>query len=341
MIELLALTGRGIVRATPQADGSWTDTVALTGVDVRALATSPRRPRTVFAATQDQGVWRSDDGGATWRPVGLADQVVKALAVSPHDPDVVYAGTCPPALHLSRDGGATWTELPAVRRRRDFWWFSPAEPPRLTPYVQAIALSPDDPNVLLVGIELGAVLRSADGGQTWSRHRRRALRDCHSLAFHARDGRWVYEAGGSGGGAAFSRDGGRTWQRPQPGLDRTYGFAVVADPQRPELWYVSASPQPSWRGPWVPPAHIDGQSDAAVYRIEADGRPRRLAGGLPQPLDHFPYALVTDPAAAGCLYVGLVNGEVWVSADYGDHFHPLPVNLGAGLRLLRALPTVG
>lgn len=52
------------------------------------------------------------------------------------------------------------------------------------------------------GIELGAVVRSEDGGRTWSGHRHGALRDCHSLTFHHSHAQWVYEAGGTGGGAA-------------------------------------------------------------------------------------------------------------------------------------------
>jgi photosystem II stability/assembly factor-like uncharacterized protein len=63
-------------------------------------------------------------------------------------------------------------------------WLSPAEKPFIG-YVQAIALSPTNPNVIVVGIEAGAVVRSQDGGQIWSDHRRGALRDRHTLVFHA------------------------------------------------------------------------------------------------------------------------------------------------------------
>ncbi len=175
----LAITGADVARAA-FVDGGWTVHHMLAGQPVACLAADPFRPVVVYAGTRGEGVLRSDDGGQSWQPAGLAGQVVKALAASPTQPGVVYAGTKPPALYVSRDGGGAWTELPAFRRARAFWWLSPAEAD-LKPYVQAIALSPTDPQLLLIGIEAGAVLRSADGGQSWQGHRPGALRDCHSL----------------------------------------------------------------------------------------------------------------------------------------------------------------
>jgi hypothetical protein len=300
--------------------------------DIRCLAADHH---TVYAGTQTKGVLRSTDGGRNWQPAGLPNHTIKSLAISPLEPGVVYAGTRPPALFVSRDGGANWMELEALRRTRRWWWFSPADPPTITPYVQAIALSPTDPNVLLVGIELGAVLRSQDGGKSWSGHRPGALRDCHSMQFHATNGHWVYEAGGTGGGAAFSQDGGQQWEQPKEGLERHYGWACAADPERPSVWYASLGPQARF-GP--PPAHIDGKANAYIFR-SMDGAPwQKLGGGLPQPLQYMAYALVAHPAQPSHLYAGLSHGEVWHSADYGDSWQQLPFNLKAIHRTLIYLP---
>ena len=53
-----------------------------------------------------------------------------------------------------------------------------------------------------------------------------------------------------------------------------------------------------------------------------------MEGGLPQPLDHMPYALLTDPGSPGHVYAGLSDGEVWHSADYGEGWRRLPFGLG-------------
>jgi photosystem II stability/assembly factor-like uncharacterized protein len=323
---LIATTGRGLVRASQADDGAWRVVSLLSDCDVRCLAVDRRSPGRVYAGTQGAGVLRSDDGGTTWQACGLGGQVVKALAASPTRAGLVYAGTRPARLFVSRDGGTTWDELDAFRRIPWRWlWLSPAERPFLG-YVQAIALSPTDRERIVVGVEAGATVVSEDGGRTWTGHRRGALRDCHGLTFHASRGDWLYEAGGTGGGVAFSRDGGRTWARPEEGLDRHYAWAVAADPGRPETWYVSASP-----GAFQ--AHSERNAQACVFRHHG-GRWQRLAGGLPQPLSHMPYVLITEPGAPGSLYAGLSNGDIWCSGDRGESWRRLSVNLGGIHRAL-------
>jgi photosystem II stability/assembly factor-like uncharacterized protein len=321
----LATTGSGLARAA-KSNGGWSVESLLPGQSVNCLSVNRLWPAIVYAGTQGEGVLRSDDAGRTWRAAGLAGQIVKALAASPTEPGVVYAGTKPALVYVSRDGGTHWSELSAFRRVRAFWWMSPAEPP-FTAYIQAIALSPADPGLIVVGIEAGAVLRSTDGGQNWEGHRPGALRDCHSLAFHTTNGDWVYEGGGSGAGVACSRDGGRTWRQARAGLDRHYGWAVAADPDRPEVWYAALSPDAF-------KAHGDHQAEAYIFRSSGGAPWKKIGEGLPQPLATMPYALLTDPAAPGQLYAGLSSGEVWHSADYGDHWQALPFNLGGIHRTL-------
>lgn len=314
----LATTGDGVARAAPTAAGSWEISRSLEGLDVRALAVDPTDAGIAYAGTDCQGVWRTEDAGRNWTAVGLEGVSIRSLAVSPLRSGTVYAGVKPPGLHVSRDGGASWTELPGVRARRQFWWFTPAEPG--APYVQAIALSPTDPEVMLAGVEFGAVLRSEDGGETWSTHRKGALRDCHSLEFHAADGDWVYQAGG-GGGAAVSRDAGKTFQRPRQGLDRRYGWAVGSDPQKPEVWYTSQAPGPG-------KAHGSGGAEAFIFRLSGGGSWEKLGGGLPQPLPHMPYALLTDPENPSLVYAGMSNGEIWRTENHGEEWGKLALNLG-------------
>jgi photosystem II stability/assembly factor-like uncharacterized protein len=333
----LAITGSSLARAT-FANNQWSVQHLLVGEGLNCLAADPAHPATAYAGTRRQGVLRSTDAGQTWQPAGLAGHDVKALAVSRAEPGVIYAGTRPPALYVSRDGGAQWMELESFRRARQWWWLSPAEPPDLTPYVQGLALSPTEPEVILAGIEAGAVLRSADGGQTWQGHRPGALRDCHSITFHATNGDWAYEAGGTGAGVAVSRDGGQNWQQPRAGLDRHYGWAVAADAARPEVWYASLSPMIAWARPGPPAAHVDGYANAYIFRSVGGAAWHKLGGGLPQPLDYMAYALVTDPfELPGHLYAGLSNGDIWHSTDHGLAWTQLPLNVKAIRRTLIAL----
>lgn len=317
-------TERGsVVRAVRDDGGAWSVGTALDGRRARCLAIDPGSATTVYAGTQGSGVFRSDDAGESWRPAGLAGSVVKTVTVSPHDPMVVYAGLKPAGIAVSRDGGASWEELAGFRRIRGRrFWFSPAEKP-FKAYVQGLGVSPGDPEVIVAGIEYGAVVRSEDGGRTWSGHRKGAIRDCHDLKFHHADGSRVYE-GGAGlprSPGASSRDGGRTWQKARRGeVDRGYGWACAVDPGDPDTWYLSASTGPSR-------AHGDRDARAFIFRSRG-GAMQKLAGGLPQPLDYMPYALITDAAAPGHVYAGLANGHVWFTEDYGERWTRLPVELG-------------
>jgi photosystem II stability/assembly factor-like uncharacterized protein len=322
----IATTGDNLARATRTTNGAWSVETLLPETQVNCFAARAHDPNVVYAGTQGNDVLRSEDCGKTWQPAGMEGQVVKSLAASASEADALYAGTKPPAVFVSRDAGETWTELESFRQMREPSWKTPTES---EPYVLGLAVSPADPNVILAGVELGAVLRSADGGKSWHGHLNGTSRDCHSLAFHATDGNWAYQGGG-GWPAAVSRDGGVTWKQPRSGMGWSlYGWAVAADPERPEIWYVSAAPYATFPSFWMfPTAHWDGHAHASIFRSTPDGRWKRLSGGLPQPLDYMAYALRTDPAEPGHLYAGLSNGDVWHTVDCGDTWQQLPLNLG-------------
>ena len=321
MTELFVATGDGFARIT-QRGSEWRVESALPGTGVQCLALDPRQPGTIYAGSRGQGVWRSDDAGAHWRNMNLPQPDVFSVAVSPVDGSV-YAGCEPSMLFRSGDGGQSWQELPALRKipSAPTWSF----PPRpWTSHVRWIAPSPHDAALLLVGIELGGLMRSEDGGDTWEDHRPGAQRDVHALAWHPHAAGRAYEAGG--GGAAWSRDAGETWQPADVGRDRNYTWALAIDPIDPDCWYISASPGPRQ-------AHSGDNAQAFIYRWRGSGPWQALDGGLPQPLASMPYALAH---AGEALYAGLSDGRIYASRDAGDSWQPLALT-GDPLVSVRAL----
>jgi hypothetical protein len=321
MARLYAATGDGIVRLD-EAGEAWTVELSLAGSGAQCLAVDPTDADTVYAGLREGGVRRSVDGGRSWVDCRLPEPGVFSLAVSAAD-GAVYAGTEPSRLFRSDDRGESWRELKALLElpSRPTWSF----PPRpWTSHVRWIAPSPHDADLLLVGIELGGLMRSSDGGQSWQDHRPGAQPDVHSLAWHPHTPGRAYEAGG--GGAAFSTNGGETWEAADEGLDRHYTWSVTVDRGDADCWYVSAS-----TGPYA--AHGRGDPRARIYR-RRDGNPwQLLAGGLPEPLPAMPYALL---AISGRLFVGLADGRLWESRDHGDSWTKLRID-GAGPRALVAL----
>jgi photosystem II stability/assembly factor-like uncharacterized protein len=324
MARLYAATGDAIARLDERG-GDWAVEVSLGGSGAQCLAVDPHDGDAVFAGLRAGGVQKTTDGGRTWTDCALPKPGVFSLAVSARD-GAVYAGTEPSALFRSDDGGRTWRELDALLAlpSRPTWSF----PPRpWTSHVRWIAPSPHDADLLLVGIELGGLMRSTDGGASWQDHRPGAQRDVHSLAWHPRAHGRAYEAGG--GGAASSEDAGETWSAADEGRDRHYTWSVVVDPADPELWYVSAS-----TGPFA--AHGGRDPQARIYRRTA-GEWRPLSDGLPDPIPAMPYALV---AAEGRLFAGLADGQIWQSNDRGDTWRRGSL-AGDALTELHALAYVG
>jgi photosystem II stability/assembly factor-like uncharacterized protein len=303
MARLYAATGDGIARLDEDGN-AWTVALSLSGSGAQCLAVDPADPDTLYAGLREGGVRRSVDGGRTWIDCELPEPAVFSLAVSAAD-GAVYAGIEPSRLFRSADRGESWSALDALLElpSRPRWSF----PPRpWTSHVRWIAPSPNDAGLLLVGIELGGLMRSTDGGQTWEDHRPGAQPDVHSLAWHPRTPGRAYEAGG--GGAASSSDAGESWQPADDGRDRHYTWSVAVDPNDPDCWYVSASTGPR-------AAHGGGDPQAGIYRRRDDERWQPLAGGLPDPLPAMPYALL---ATDGRLFAGFADGQIWESRDGGD-----------------------
>src|SRR2546427_5187178 len=157
MACLYAATGDGIARLDESGD-AWTVELFLAASGAQCLAVAPDDPNTVYAGLREGGVRRTVDGGRTWVDCALAEPGVFSLAVSAAD-GAVYAGTEPSRLFRSDDRGQSWRELNALLElpSRPSWSF----PPRpWTSHVRWIAPSPHDADLLLVGIELGGLMRS-------------------------------------------------------------------------------------------------------------------------------------------------------------------------------------
>jgi photosystem II stability/assembly factor-like uncharacterized protein len=268
MTELLVATGDKLIRIKPENDQWWAVTLP-SGRGMQCLAADPRDPDTLYAGSHGEGVWKSTNRGDDWTRLEFAEPNVFSLAISPAD-GAIYVGTEPSKLFVSRDEGGSWREFEALQQipSRPSWSF----PPRpWTSHVRSVAPSPHDGRLLLVGIELGGLMRSDDGGETWSDHRPGAQKDVHALTWHPSEPRRAYEAGG--GGAAWSHDSGRSWQPADIGRDRHYTWGLAVDPDDPDCWYVSANPGARL-------AHYGSENaDAYIARWRGAGPWQPLGGG--------------------------------------------------------------
>lgn len=298
----------------------------LSGYHISALLYEPRYGG-LFATTHNGGLFFSPDGGTTWerRTTGLAHDHVWTLACRERAGTVeLFAGTQPAHLYRSRDYGATWEEITSLLAvpGQDRWLFPP--PPH-QPHVKTIAFDPTDPRVLYVGIEQGALLRSADDGATWQEldayYQPTDLfyKDIHRIVVSPRDPRRLYLA--TGDGLYVSADAGATWEHLCPPHGSLIGYpdglVVLPDDDRTLFMAGGAAAPPEWRR--------TGTANACVGRSRDGGRTwERVDLGVPLPLraNIEALSLCVWPGGAS-LFAGTTDGDLFASDDRGATWRPI------------------
>jgi photosystem II stability/assembly factor-like uncharacterized protein len=193
----------------------------------------PGDPLVYYAATAAGGVWKSADGGTTWKSV-FDDQPISsigAVAVAPSDANVVYVGSgeanirgnvaAGNGIYKSTDGGKNWQHV----------WKQEGQ-------IGQIIVHPRNANIAFAAV-LGhafgpnperGVYRTRDGGRTWQRVLfKDASTGAIDLSFdpsnphnlfaalwQARRRPWELTSGGPGSGLYRSEDDGNTWKRLGP-----------------------------------------------------------------------------------------------------------------------------
>lgn len=300
--------------------GEWVPDMHLVDHAPQCVAVDPLHPERVYCGTFDQGLWQSGDTGKSWTPVGAGIPHKKVLSVAVSATEhvngsgVVYAGTEPTSLFRSEDRGRTWQDLAALRQlpSAPTWSF----PPRpSTSHVRWITPDPLVTGRIFAAIEAGALVRSADGGQTWEDRMPGGPRDTHTLVMHPRAPNTLYSAAGDG--FFTSNDGGNTWQHQSEGLRHHYGWSVAVDAGDPSVLILSAA-----RGPRE--AHDPGYADSALYRRSDDGQWEPIGAGLPETKGSLTSVLAADVTAPGVFFAASNNG-IFRSGDAGASWEELPI----------------
>jgi photosystem II stability/assembly factor-like uncharacterized protein len=234
---------RGRTKAAGVATDRWTAIVGgPIGGRIRAILPHPGDPNTLWLGAATGGVWKTSDGGATWRALGdsIASLTVSTMVMDANNS--IYAGTGEwsqgyfgAGVFRSDDGGATWQFLPGTDPGNNNHWR----------YVSRILAHPTQPGVIIAGTWRG-IYRTADGGATWTRVYRMTPVGTESFFNHAHDIEFDpnnannMTAGLVGGAVALSTDAGQTWQI-QPIADNAID-PTTNTPQRVELAYAKSRP---------------------------------------------------------------------------------------------------
>jgi photosystem II stability/assembly factor-like uncharacterized protein len=283
---------------------------------ISAIVTEPESGLT-FVGAFHGSLQATADQGKTWemRNSGLTEHDVYSLAaVRQNGGTRLYLGTEPAHMFRSDDLGLSWRELPRLRSVPSVPKWKFPVPPHVA-HTKHITFDPHEPNTVYASIEVGALLRSRDGGETWEQIEG-VYEDVHRLAIHPRDPKRLYVV--TGHGLYVSSDGGITFEpwvaRPSPIAG--YPDGLVIHPRNPQLMFLGAADVGP--GTWMK-THYAG---AKISRSRDGGRTwEMLQNGLPERMQASIEALcLEDWGESASLFAATTAGEVYCSDDAGEQW---------------------
>ena len=225
---------------------------------INDLELHPTNNKIIYLGAAGGGVWKSNDGGATFNPI-FDDHIqsIGTVKLDPNDPDnTIYVGTGETwtrnsvsygdGLYKSIDGGSNWNKIGLENSER----------------IASIVINPNNSQEIYVGA-LGAlwgdneergVFRSTDGGQTWEKilyiNSKTGCADLimdpnnplilYASMWEFRRTAWSFDSGGENSALYKSLDGGKTWNKihngfPEGKLGR---MGIALAPSNPEILYT-------------------------------------------------------------------------------------------------------
>jgi photosystem II stability/assembly factor-like uncharacterized protein len=336
------------------------------GWELYHLKGSPVDPDRIWASQSTgwfgQIIQRSDDGGATWAPVGNEfgyDGVpgthqwydgtphpwefarVWHLEPSLSDPDTVYAGVEDAALFKTTDGGASWTELSGLRKHGSGPHWQPGAGGMC---LHTILLHPTNEQRIFTAISAAGAFRTDDGGESWQAINKglksggipdeeAEVGHCvHKLAMHPARPDTLYMQ--KHWDVMRSDDAGASWYDIGDSLPTDFGFPIDVHAHEPDTVYVVPITSDYLHVP------LDGKLQVMRSRT-GGGEWEPLTKGLPQEncyVNVLRDAMAVDRLDECGVYFGTTGGQVYCSPDGGDSWeaviHDLPAVLSVEVQTL-------
>jgi photosystem II stability/assembly factor-like uncharacterized protein len=314
-----------------------------------------RRPHMLSSGGEGSGLFKSDDGGDSWKELtrapGMPEGVIGKIGVapSPADPSRIYAiiEAEEGGVFRSNDGGTTWKKINDERnlRQRAFYYT------RLTPH-------PQDPDAVFV-LNTG-LYRSIDGGESYT-SLGMPHGDHHDLWINPEDPSHMISA--SDGGGSVSLNGGQSWTAQNfptaqmynvittghvpyhvCGAQQDYGGGICLPPSdgnffgNPRPWYLVGGGESGYiaQSPINNNVFFAGRSMGIIWRTDLSTRQSRVVSPWPKYMmgnsaedmeERFPwtYPIVFSPTDDTALYTA--SQHLFRSTDEGASWEKISPDL--------------
>jgi photosystem II stability/assembly factor-like uncharacterized protein len=301
---------------------------ALTSGRIGDFAVNPEKTSEYYAAACSGGLWKTTDGGVTFRPIfdSQGSYSIGCVTLDPNNPHTVWVGTGEnnsqrsvawgDGVYRSRDGGQNWEHLGLKRSE----------------HIGDIVVHPYDADTVFVAAQ-GPLWRSGgdrglyrttDGGKNWKRVLHisddTGVNEVHldprnpdvlyASAYQRRRRPWTLINGGPESGLYKSTDGGETWRkinRGLPGGDKgRIGLAV--SPVNPDVLY----------------AVVEAQGGGGLYRSTNRGESWTKRSSYMSSSPQYYNELVADPKDVDRLYA--LDTVLKISEDGGRTMNSVPIS---------------
>ncbi|MDX1416660.1 MAG: hypothetical protein R3293_20840 [Candidatus Promineifilaceae bacterium] len=321
------------------------------GWEIYHMKGSPVDPNRIYASQASawfgQVIHRSDDGGQNWEtmnneflyegeagthqwydgtPHPWEFNRVWHLEPSLTEVDTLFAGVEDAALFRSTDGGGSWQELPGLRGHGTGPNWQPGAGGLC---LHTILLDPSNPQRMFIAISAAGAFRTDDGGKSWQPINRglqsnyipdpeAEVGHCvHRIAMHPSRPDVLYMQ--KHWDVLRTDDAGDNWYEISGNLPSDFGFVVDVHAHEPETVYVLPIKSDS--------EHYPPEGKLRVYRSRSGGNEwEALTHGLPQKdcyVNVLRDAMAVDQLDSCGIYFGTTGGQVYASADAGDHWTPI------------------